>query len=244
MMRRISIAGLGVLFAALLIVRGAHALTNEETLSRMPHQCIERAKIMLAEEVNMYREAQYGMDAPSVLRTAPANTTDLVPYLVENYHALSCRLRLVCDAVAESQGFRGSGGLLVNQPLGCSRLLAARGRWWSKGLRDQTFRTGAFPVDECAYTQYDSESYDIPPSPKLTESECDEQAAKILAEESQMLRLITARDAAERGVRRVMPVFRKVLIGVRENFLLPLRDLVGLVGSVLHPIPCLLSQCN
>ncbi len=228
----------------------ASRLTNEEQLSVMREQCGDRVSGMLMDEVNLYRAAQYGPSTPlrtgpsnrSVLNTVGANTSDLVPYLVLNYHALSCSLRTVCNQVRETHGHVGTGGILEYRPLGCSRLFAARGRWWSKKRRDE--KQFMEPIAECEYVKYETPSFDTTPSYYQIESQCDAWTAQILQEERQMLRLLVAQDAAERGTRRVVPVFQNVLADVRGSFLIPLRGLVDLFGSVIHPIPCYLRQCN
>lgn len=223
-------------------VLNASSLTNEQQLSIMREQCGERVSGMLMDEVNLYRAAQYGPSKRSVLNTVAANTSGLVPYLVLNYHALSCRLRTICDQVRETHGHVGDEGILEHRPLGCSRLYAARGRWWSTGRRDE--KQFMEPIAECEYIKFDTPSFDTTPSYYQIESQCDLWTQQILQEERQMLRLLVAQDAAERGARRVVPVFQNVLTDIRGSFLIPLRGLVDLFGSVIHPIPCYLRQCN
>jgi len=239
---------LGMVFVATAVNAGIASaaplpLTNEEKLAIMPEECTDRMRILLMEEVNLYREAQFGPSPRSVLNTVAANTSDLVPYLVQNYHALDCRLHLVCDAIASSQrGDISASMVIAHEPLGCSRLFAARGRWWSADRQNETFRVK--PIPECAYDSFASVSYDLLPSAYLAEEECNAWSQEILHEERQMLRLIVAQDAAERGTRRIVPVFQNVLADIRESFLVPLRGMVDLFGSVIHPIPCLLRHCN
>jgi len=239
---------LGMVFVAAVVSAGIVsaaplALTNEEKLAIMPEECTDRMRILLMEEVNLYREAQFGPSPRSVLNTVAANTSDLVPYLVQNYHALDCRLHLVCDAIASSQrGDISASMVIAHEPLGCSRLFAARGRWWSADRQNETFRVQ--PIPECAYDSFASVSYDLLPSAYLAEEECNAWSQEVLHEERQMLRLIVAQDAAERGMRRIVPVFQNVLADIRESFLVPLRGMIDLFGSVIHPIPCLLRHCN
>src|SRR3989344_9189202 len=184
--------------------------TPEQILERMPEQCKERMDAMFNEEITLYRAAQFGSSEPSVLKTTAANTSDLVPYLVQNYHALDCRLHLVCDAIASSQrGDLAASMVIAHEPLGCSRLFEARGRWWSEDRRNETFRVKAIP--ECAYDSFDSDTYSLLPSAYRTEGECNAWAEEILHEERQMLRLIVSQDSAERGTRRIVPVFQTVL---------------------------------
>ena len=66
----------------------------------------------------------------------------------------------------------------------------------------------------------------------------------ILEEEQTMLQLLSSYDGASRGARTLAGVFQMALTDIRESFLVPLRGIVDLVGSVLYPIPCLLTQCN
>src|SRR3989338_2381058 len=105
------------------------AQTPEEALSQAGALCTDRAFHMVREERDAYRRVQYGGGTQwSVLGMPARRTSDLVPYLALNYHALSCRLRSVCDAVALSHGHLGDeGNVLPHRPLGCSRLFAARG---------------------------------------------------------------------------------------------------------------------
>ncbi|HLD08266.1 MAG TPA: hypothetical protein VJB60_04330 [Candidatus Peribacterales bacterium] len=217
--------------------------TPEQILERMPEQCKERMDAMFNEEITLYRAAQFGSSEPSVLKTTAANTSDLVPYLVQNYHALDCRLHLICDAIGTSQNqSKAASMVLSHRPLGCARLFAARGRWWSADRRGQTFRVA--PIAECAFGSVDAPSYTLSPTEFLSEQNCDAVAEEILSEERSMLRLITMQDAAERGTRRIVPVFQNILLDIRQSFLVPLRGMVDLFGSVIHPIPCLLQHCN
>lgn len=224
------------------VMLNAAELTNEQRLSIMREQCSDRVSGMLMDEVNLYRAAQHGPSEHSVLNTIGANTSDLIPYLVLNYHALSCRLRTICDQVRETHGHVGTEGILEYRPLGCSRLYAARGRWWSPDRRNE--KQFMEPIEECEYIKYETPSFDTTPSYYQIESECDAWTGQILQEERQMLRLLVAQDAAERGARRIIPVFQNVLADIRGSFLIPLRGLVDLFGSVIHPIPCYLRQCN
>lgn len=220
-----------------------HALTPEEQLSGMRDACEDRMFLMLQEERDAYRKVQYG-GKESVLHTPTVNTTDLVPYLVLNYHALSCRLNSVCDAVELSHGHIGTGTVPPHRPIGCARLFAARGRWWNEDRRDLGFNVETIP--ECAYSDIALQApgfgvtFDYP-VPKV---QCTEWVQKILEEERQFLRLLVAQDAAHRGTRRVVAVLQSVLRDIRDSFLEPLRGVVDLFGAVVHPIPCLLTQCN
>ena len=226
------------------VMLDAAELTNEQQLSVMREQCSNRVNGMLMDEINLYRAAQYGPSERSVLNTVGANTSDLVPYLVQNYHALSCRLRTICDHVRETHGHVSDEdeGIMEHRPLGCSRLYAARGRWWSTERRDE--KQFMEPIAECEYVKYDTTSFDTTPSYYQIESQCDAWTTQIMQEERQMLRLLVAQDAAERGARRIVPVFQNVLMDIRGSFLIPMRGLVDLFGSVIHPIPCYLRQCN
>ena len=157
------IAPIVILYGAGGAFAATPPLTNEEKLAIMPQECADRMHTLLMEEVNLYRDAQFGSSSLSVLNTAAANTSDLVPYLVQNYHALDCRLHLVCDAVASSQrGDLAASMVIAHEPLGCSRLFAARGRWWSEDRRNETFRVKAIP--ECASDSFDSATYSLLPS--------------------------------------------------------------------------------
>jgi len=222
------------------------ALTPEEELSQARAECTDRALHMVREERDAYRRVQYGGGTEwSVLGTPTARTSDLVPYLVLNYHALSCRLRSICDAVAISHGILDPDTTLVpHRPLGCSRLFAARGRWWSDARRPQ----GIDPpvIDECNYRALAdaTESATISLSAFSAAGDCEVWVTQILLEERQMLRLLVSQDSAQRGTRQVVGVFQAVLRDVRDSFLSPLQSMVNLFGNVIHPIPCLLTQCN
>ena len=218
-------------------------LAADMKLSLMPAECADRIETMLQEEINIYRSAQFGPSARSVLQTTAANTSDLVPYLVENYHALDCRLRMICIAAGTSQGpVETEKVIFPHRPIGCSRLFAARGRWWSPDRRDEVFRTE--PIAACAFPEGDTPAHSLLPTAFNAGASCDALVDEVLREEEQMLRLVVAQDVAERGTRRVVPVFQNVLADVRESFLIPLRGMVDLFGSIVHPIPCLLHHCN
>jgi hypothetical protein len=239
-----------------------------QSSNALQEQCTERILTELHEERTVYRNVQYAATSAaqnkeadtSVLGTSVATTSDLVPYLVLNYHGLSCRLRLLCSAVNRSQGHVASGycvespeqscgndkdcdagscALSVEWPVGCARLFAVRGRWWSDARRNQVFTSR--PIEECSYA-VGRET--ISPPPLLVSAQCNAMAEQILQEERHMLRLLVAQDAAHRGTRRVAGIFQTVLFDIRNSFLEPLRGLADLFGSVLHPIPCLLSQCD
>lgn len=235
------------LLSTVLWIRESRAakpsLTPDIKLSLMPAECANRIETMLREEINIYRSAQFGPSPRSVLQTTAANTSDLVPYLVQNYHALDCRLRMICDATGASQGqIETKEVIFPHRPIGCVRLFAARGRWWSADRRDEVFR--AEPIAECAFPASETPAYSLIPTAFDAEASCDALVDEILREEEQMLRLVVAQDVTERGTRRVIPVFQDVLADVRESFLIPLRGMVDLFGSIVHPIPCLLRQCN
>lgn len=239
----IGIALLSVLFRVQELDAAKPPLAADVKLSLMPAECAHRIETMMQEEINIYRAAQFGPSARSVLQTTAANTSDLVPYLVENYHALDCRLRMVCIAAGASQGpVETADVIFPHRPIGCSRLFAARGRWWSPDRRDEVFRTE--PITECAFPASDTPAHSLIPTAFNAEASCNALADEVLREEEQMLRLVVAQDVAERGTRRVVPVFQNVLADVRESFLVPLRGMVDLFGSIVHPIPCLLRHCN
>lgn len=243
----VSIIGvLILLFLVAIVPLNATALTPEEKsakLSVMDDQCANQMIEMLEKEKNVYRDVQYGVDNTSVLGTH-AETQDLIPYLTLNYHALQCRLRMVCDAVGASHGDSGDSMPLNYRPIGCSRLFAARGRWWTEDRRDKTFAPE--PIEECAYFKYAGEDvgYDVPFAETTVEEKCDELVDQVLLEERQMLRLLVAQDSANRGARSAIGVFQEALKSVRNDFLYQLRNITDFFGSVLHPIPCLLTQCT
>lgn len=223
------------------------ALTADEQLSQARDVCENRALQMVREERDAYRRVQYnGEGGWSVLGVEGAKTSDLVPYLVLNYHALSCRLRSVCDAVELSHGHVGADvSVLPHRPIGCSRLFAARGRWWSDEHRKESSNSPL--IAECNYRAMQenaAEGVEVTFDYFTVGDECQMWVEQILLEERQMLRLLVAQDSAQRGTRQVVSVFQAVLQDVRENFLEPLRGMVDLFGSVIHPIPCLLTQCN
>ena len=235
---------LSALFSALVPLH-AFAITPEETLVKAKDQCGDRAFQMIREERDAYRRVQFGEEWSVVRDQSDADTSDLVPYLVLNYHALDCRLSALCDAVWLSHGHLGSGALLPPMsPVGCSRLFSARGRWWTEENRDLPPDPDIIP--ECNYRgmQTVAESVEITQSYLTVAADCRGWVTQILEEERQVLRLLVAQDSAERGTQRVVGVFQTVLGGIRENLLKPLRSMVSLMGSLLHPIPCLLSQCN
>src|SRR3989344_835004 len=93
-----------------------------------PEVCEERAETLLREEKEIYRRVQYGEEWSVLQQDQKSAMEDLVPYLVLNYHALDCRLNMVCDAL--------EGTRLPHRPVGCSRLFSARGRWWSDDRRE------------------------------------------------------------------------------------------------------------
>lgn len=242
----------------ILLTLPVHALTPastdlsgwpEEKLAGAKAQCAEDVSRMIREERDAYREVQLGGEEMSVLDAGPGRTSDLVPYLVLNYHAFSCRLRALCGAVDLATGRAGEGTLLPSQPVGCSRLFAARGRWWSPERREQSLNL--LEVSSCNYRKIRSDpSFSHVPQVELTfdvrtvGDDCRVLADQVLQEERQVLRVLVAEESSMRGARQVLSLFQTVLRDVREGFLEPLRGLVELFGSVLHPIPCLLTQCN
>jgi hypothetical protein len=238
-----------VALSFILLAVPAQALTPEEKLEGAMAQCETDTARMIRVERDAYREVQLGGEEQGVLGAGPGRTTDLVPYLVLNYHALSCRLRALCSSVDIATGRAGEGTLLPHQPLGCSRLFAARGRWWSPERRDQSLNL--LEVSSCDYDKIskDPAFKDVPtvwltPTFFTVGDNCRVMVDQVLQEERQMLRLLVAEESSIRGVRQVLSLFQTVLREVREGFLEPLRGLVDLFGSVLHPIPCLMTQCN
>jgi hypothetical protein len=242
-----------ILLFSMQVETAKAVLTPDEALSSIQVQCTDWLIQTFKEEQLAYRNAQYaarGSAGPtqvnrSVLSSKAVNTTDLVPYLVLNYHAFSCRLQTLCDAVAASHGHLGQPGpLLSYRPLGCSRLFAARGRWWTAGRRDVITRDD--PIEECNHFKHIVAGSNIELSYEefSVDEQCNTWVDQILSEERQMLRLLASEDSAHRGTRKVVGVFQAVISDIRESFLEPLRGLVDLFGSVLYPIPCLLPQCN
>lgn len=217
--------------------------TNEQRLSVMRDECVNQILEELQEERSLYRTVQYDQSQWSVLSTS-ARTSDLVPYLVLNYNAFACRLRYFCDAVGASHEKIAEDLVLSHRPVGCSRLFAARGRWWDPQRRDRTFKEVS--IEECAYYKFDKDGISFYPTAyyATVEGQCDEWSDQILGEERQMLRLLVAQDSANRVTRRGVRFFQTALTTIRHSFLEPLRQTVSLFGSIIHPIPCLLSQCN
>jgi len=232
--------------SSMVVLAQSEESTEESSEEAVHASCSEWLLTELAEERRIYRDVQYaamsaaqdGRAETSVLGTTTADTSDLVPYLVLNYRGLSCRLRMMCDAIGRSHGHLDLNSSMPHRPIGCSRLFAARGRWWSDERRAQAFATE--PVPECGY----GAASIVVPTSLLVQQQCKSITAQILGEEQQMLRLMVAQDAAHRGTRRVASVFQSVLFDVRDSFLEPLRGLADLFGSVIHPIPCLLTQCD
>ena len=218
-------------------------LTDAQQLSVMRRECVDQMIEGLQEERNIYKEVQYDQSQRSVLSTA-ARTSNLVPYLVLNYNALACRLRYFCDSIGASHGHIGSNPVLSYRPIGCSRLFSARGRWWDPDRRDRVFRTQV--IEECAYYKFDEGSASFSPTAyyATVEVQCDDWVNLILEEERQMLRLLVAQDSANRDSRRGIRFFQTALASIRKSFLDPLYEAVNLFGSIIQPIPCLLSQCN
>ena len=211
--------------------------------SYMPEQCRQYMRQSLKEEREAYRRVQYGDAYPSVLHTNGAQTSGLVDYLAINYHALQCRLRSVCDSIELSYHPFKRGTVLPHRPIGCSRLFAARGRWWSDERRELGFNSEVVPA--CDYFSLAETDYPhLTMTSFNTDIECNKVVDQILEEEQQMLRMITAQDAVYRGTQSISNVFQTVISDVRESFLMPLRGLVDLFGSVIYPIPCLVTQCN
>lgn len=244
-LRRLSSSLLALAFAlAIALPFGARGA--EDVLSHMQARCEGRVLTALREERDIYRKVQYEDADQSVLGTEAARASDLVPYLVLNYHALDCRLRAFCEAVDVSHGHGGAEGSSPPQyPIGCSRLFAARGRWWSEDRRELGWNT--LPVPECAYADIVEESGlepDVPLDFFTVAPQCNVFVDQILAEERQMLRLLVAQESARRGTRHTVGVVQAVLRDIRDSFLEPLRGVVDLFGAVIHPIPCLLSQCD
>lgn len=256
MIRRMYISiGVFIFFFMLRPESTVHAIGTSTV-----EECQEVVIAEIQEERRAYRTVQFGEEYRSVLGVDTANTTDLVPYLVLNYHALDCRLRMLCDAMEQSHGVLNEGRcsddpqkscavdsdctageclLQLSQPIGCSRLFAARGRWWSPDRRDQIFKTA--PMPECAFSVQEETMY---PTDLFVANSCRQMIDQVLTEERQMLRLLVAQDSAHRGTRKVVGVFQSVLADVRSSFLVPLIGMVDLFGSLIHPIPCLLSYCQ
>ena len=256
-MRSIFLHGISLLFVAVFLARVGSASVHAESAV---DKCREAISANLQEERRAYRAVQFGQEERSVLGVATANTSDLVPYLVLNYHALDCRLDMLCDAVDKSHGHISNGYcqnntekkcgkdadcsesrcvLRAEQSIGCARAFAARGRWWSDDRRTQSLETPI--ISECAY----SDKRESVSAAELSPSQqCNQWVNQILEEERQMLRLLVAQDSAHRGSRRVIGVFQSVLLDIRDSFLEPLRGMADLFGSVIHPIPCFLSHCN
>ncbi len=228
------------------VSQNVSALTADEELSQARDLCEDRTLRMVREERDVYRRVQYtaGLEK-SVLGTPTARTSDLVPYLTLNYHALSCRLRSICDAVEISPGHLDEQtSVLPHRPIGCSRLFAARGRWWDDARRPEGVDLSV--IEECRYgdLQKDAEGFEVTPDYLGVGIACRSWVEQILLEERQLLRLLVAEDTTQRGTRQVIGVFQAVLQDIRDSFLEPLRGMVDLFGSIIHPIPCLLTQCN
>ena len=230
-----------------LITKNACALTPEENsaiLSTMNEKCSNRMWDMMEEEVKVYRGIQYG-ESKSVLGTN-AKTEDLIPYLTSNYHALGCKLRMVCDAVGSSYAGEDQDNTddAYHRPIGCSRMFAARGRWWDPERRDEIFAKN--PIEECNYSLYvgDDVGYEVSPTETIIDLQCHDLVDRILMEEKQMMKMVVAGDSVNRGMRNYINVFQISIGSIRNDFLFNLRKITDFFGSVLHPIPCLVTQCT
>ena len=104
-------------------------------LRPLPDNCRSFMSQALRDEHASYRRVQYGSDYPGVLTIQDAATSDLIPYLTLNFHAFSCRLASLCEAIDIGVNPFTSGRPSLAEPIGCSRMFPVRGRWWNDEQR-------------------------------------------------------------------------------------------------------------
>lgn len=230
--------------------------------------CYERIANLLEGERTVYRTVQYGdiarvppwqtpapwrvdqgtfgdgvFAAPrqlyrSVLGQGRASTSDLVPYLTANYSSLSCRLHLVCGRVRQA-AMLGSGGVLLPfRPLGCSRYWTVRTRTSVSAEERPQVPRECSPLTATGAVRQDAQA-------ELTGmvAACQDLEQAILQEERALLETLTVVDASARTLRPLLAELRAVLGVTLSELLAPLRDLLEQM-SVVHTVPCLLSQCD
>lgn len=225
-------------FLFLFVVGSVHAQNiNGDVLrsvTELQEACHEEVQEQLIEERNVYRSLQM-----ELFEEANVRTSDLVPYATQNFWALRCRLRSLCDAVGTSQGHLQADSIQTIRPLGCQWLSGARGR---SGGEDRVFKSE--PIAECTKLSEEGDAFAFTPNLFDVENTCDQIVDDVLIEEEEVLKLLTAQDSTRRATDKIVHVMQFLLSDLRRGLLDPLRGFVDLSGSILQPIPCLLTQCH
>lgn len=158
-------------------------------------------------------------------------TSFLVPLLQLTYEGLDCRVRAECMAVQESLtgGEPEEDGTYLAAPDGCVEI--------------------PIPVTEACQTASEQQQTSSAgggirdlPSADAVGRMCLQAAGRLLSWEAEMLKLLTAYDAAARTVRQVGGILDAVQEQLRAVLVSPLRDVTSLLLRL--QLPCIVSQCG
>lgn len=143
------------------------------------------------------------------------STSDLIPALTQTFRAYQCRLRAVCAVATLSQTDDAKGKTKIDvQPDGCIKIPMPV-------LKDCT--NGAQAT--------------------VSATSCDDAVDSVLAQEQQIMVLLTSYDSAYRTLLQFQGVFEGFLSSFRFALVNPLWQTVRVIGGLTH-LPCFLSQCD
>ncbi len=158
-------------------------------------------------------------------------TSTLIPYLVESYHALGCRLAMVCEAARQSAAIPATSTtpLIISTP-GCAPLTI------TPFPRCSFANTSLHPADN------DSTLLDAFGS-AIVRTECQPLAGAILDDEANLLKRAVAYDASYRELLQLSGVLDKGATPI-ETSVIPLVEKA--VDIAIHPekLACFLTKCH
>lgn len=160
-----------------------------------------------------------------------ARTSDLIPELTQAYRSITCHTEAVCRNAqltqdganklrTEAQGRPVFKDWVPVQAVGCERI----------NLR---------PFPSCYLLRMKASVSEQ----SLVQDTCSAGAEKLLDREAEMLKLLTAYDAAYRSFLQFSGVFDNFLVEFKGDLITPIEQATSVV-SQLSRMPCFLSQCS
>ena len=145
-----------------------------------------------------------------------ATTSDLIPPVIQTFRAFQCRLRAVCMAADQAQ-------MKLDPPD-------------KKTISVQP--EGCIAFDEPVFSACTDNTQVV-----ASFTGCDDAINGVLAQETQILVLLTTYDSAYRTLLQFQGTFEGFLSSFRFALIDPLWQTVRVIGQMSH-LPCFLSQCD
>ncbi len=175
---------------------------------------------------------------PGILARREARTSDLVPDLTQAYRSLTCHTETVCqnarltrtdaDRLRREEQARVDAGQAPPIPYD-----------WIPIAVPGCIRLDANPLPSCQELHAKHGAL----FRQTVQDRCSTAGEELLAREAEVLKLLTAYDAAYRSFLQFSGVFDRFLTDFKGDLLTPIEQATSVV-SHLSRIPCFLSQCS